>query len=74
MMSPAKDEAILDLAKIMYETYGKASDWLNYQKQPMPQWDSLPPKTVENWRMVAIKIAGMADQGKLNIFISSVDW
>lgn len=70
MMSPAKDEAILDLAKIMYETYGKASDWLNYQKQPMPQWDSLPPKTVENWRMVSAKIVGMSESGELDAFIA----
>jgi hypothetical protein len=38
-----------DLAKAAYHAYGKTTDFKNYQGNPMPAWDDLPPKIQEAW-------------------------
>jgi hypothetical protein len=38
-----------ELARIAYHAYGKTTSFKDYQGNPMPVWDDLPPKIQEAW-------------------------
>jgi surface antigen len=48
------DRAVAATAEGMYQAYGNAADWKNYQGNPMPQWSELPPNIQTYWRAAAI--------------------
>lgn len=39
--------------KDLYHVYGGVTDFKNFQGNPMPEWEALPPKIVEAWNAVA---------------------
>ncbi len=39
----------LHLAQVAYKAYGQTTNFLNFQGNPMPTWEALPPKIQEAW-------------------------
>lgn len=39
----------IERAKYAYNAYGQTTDFKNFQGNPMPAWDALPPKIQEAW-------------------------
>jgi hypothetical protein len=37
------------LARQAYYAYGSVTDFKNFQGNPMPEWEQLPPKIQEAW-------------------------
>lgn len=37
------------IAQEVYGAYGKVTDFKNFQGNPMPKWEELPPKIQEAW-------------------------
>lgn len=32
-----------------YQAYGESVGWVNFQGDPMPRWDDLPPPIKQGW-------------------------
>lgn len=43
-------------ARVAYHAYGSVTDWKNYQGNPMPEFDNLPPKIREAWEAFASRV------------------
>ena len=41
---------IQEVAKKAYNAYGGVTDFKNFQGNPMPKWEELPPKIQEAWQ------------------------
>lgn len=39
----------IQLAQVAYNSYGSVTDYKNFQGNPMPSWEQLPPKIQEAW-------------------------
>lgn len=50
--------------KELYQVYGDMVDFKNFQGNPMPEWEALPPKIQEAWDTVAAHIPdlGLTDR------------
>lgn len=51
-----ENKDLLKLAMKGYESYGKVTNFKNYQGLPMPTWDALPEKIKEAWMAAASAI------------------
>lgn len=47
----------LDLARVAYAAYGDSTGGLNYQGEPMPQWDDLGDAIQDAWIVAAGAVA-----------------
>ncbi len=51
-----EDERVL-LAQAAYDAYGKRTQWLNFQGNPMPAWDDLGDTIRGAWVAAAVEVA-----------------
>ncbi len=55
MANSAYELLVMQTACKFYREYGNSAEWKNFQGDPMPIWQDLPPYTKEHWIAVAHK-------------------